>query len=99
MVYYSEHTTNPAQKKQLSIGSPMQIERRRATHHLFGGTVEVIIVESQKQLISLTHDLSLCGCFVTAKAPFPNGTRVSLKIANSKGTFSAVGNVAHRLYL
>jgi len=97
MVYYSEHTTNPAQKKQLSIGSPMQIERRRATHHLFGGTVEVIIVESQKQLISLTRDLSLYGCFITAKAPFPKGTRVSLKIASSKATFSAVGNVIHTL--
>jgi CheY-like chemotaxis protein len=97
MAYYSEHRTNPAQKKPLSIGSPMQIDRRRATHHLFGGTAEVIDVESQRQLISLTRDLSLYGCFIAAKAPFPKGARVRLKIANSKATFSAVGNVIHNL--
>ncbi len=97
MAYYSEHRTNPAQKNPLSIGSPMQIDRRRATHHLFGGTAEVIDVESQRQLISLTRDLSLYGCFIAAKAPFPKGARVSLKIANSKATFSAVGNVIHNL--
>jgi CheY-like chemotaxis protein len=97
MADYSEHRTNPAQKNPLSIGSPRQIERRRATHHLFGGAAEVINVESQKQLTSLTRDLSLHGCFITCKAPFPRGTRVSLKIANSKATFSAVGNVIHIL--
>jgi len=97
MAYYSEHRTNPAEKNPLSIGSPMQIDRRRATHYPFGGTAEVINVESKKQLISITRDLSLYGCFITAKAAFPRGTRVNLKIANSKATFSAVGNVIHNL--
>src|SRR5216683_3326919 len=85
MAYYSIHGTNPTQKNPLSIGSPTEIERRRATRHHFVSAVEVINVESQKQLISLTRDLSLCGCFVTAKARSPKGTRVSLKIANSAG--------------
>jgi hypothetical protein len=97
MAYYSKHRPNPAQKNLLSIGSPLQIERRSATRHHFVRAVEVINVESQKQLISLTRDLSFCGCFVTAKAPFPKGTRVSLKIANCKANFSAVGNVSHNL--
>jgi CheY-like chemotaxis protein len=97
MTYFSEHRTNPAQKNPLRVGSPMQIDRRRATRHLFAGTAEAINVESQKQLISLTTDLSLYGCFIAAKAPFPQGTRVSLKIANSKATFCAVGNVTHTL--
>ena len=97
MAYFSENRTSPAQKNPLSIGSPTQVERRRSTHHLFGGTADVINVESQKQLISLTRNLSLYGCFITAKAPFAKGARVSLKIANSKGTFSAVGNVIHNL--
>jgi hypothetical protein len=97
MAYYSEHRTNPAQKTPLSIGGPTQIERRRATRHRFVSAVEVINVESQKQLISLTRDLSLCGCFVTVKTPSPKGTRVSLKISNSKANFSAVGNVTHNL--
>src|SRR5882724_7698669 len=97
MAYYSVHRTNPTQKNPLSIGSPTQIEQRRATRHHFVSAVEVINVESRKQLISLTRDLSLCGCFVTVKAPALKGTRVSLKSSNSKGSFCAVGNSAHSL--
>src|SRR3981189_1932887 len=85
MIYYSVH------------GSPKEPERRRATRHHFVSAVEVINVESRKQLISLTRDLSLCGCFVTVKASSPKGTRVSLKISNSKANFFAVGNVTHNL--
>jgi len=55
MAYYSVHGTDPAQKNPLSIGSPTQIERRRATRHHFVSAVEVINVESRKQLISLTR--------------------------------------------
>src|SRR5438132_501874 len=54
-----------AEKSQLNIGSPMRIERRRATRHLLEGAAEVINVESQKQLTSLTRNLRLCGCFAT----------------------------------
>src|SRR5438876_12412757 len=97
MAYYSVHSTNPREKNQLSIRRPTQIERRRATRHHFVSAVEVINVESRKQLISLTRNLSLCGCFVTVKTPSPKGTRVSLKISNSKANFSAVGNVTHNL--
>ena len=84
-------------KRPSNIGTPMQIERRRAIRHLFGGAAEVTNVESQKQLMSLTRDLSLYGCFVTSKAPFPKGTGVRLKITNSKANFSAVGHVAYNL--
>src|SRR5437879_13593710 len=98
MAYYRLHGTNPAQKHPLSIGSPTQVERRRATRHHFVSAVEVINVESRKRLISLTRNLSLCGCFVTVKTPSPKGTRVSLKISNSKANFSAVGNVTYNLY-
>ena|SRR5205809_4576098 len=95
MAHYNEHITNPAQKNPFSIGGPTQIERRRTTRCHFVSAVEVITVESQKQVISLTRDLSLCGCFVTVKAPSPKGTRVSLKIADSRANFSAVGKVIH----
>jgi hypothetical protein len=80
-----------------SIVSPMQIERRRATRHLFGLAAEVINVESQTEITSVARDLSLYGCFVTSKAPFPKGTGVRLKIANSKANFSAIGHVAFNL--
>src|SRR5438876_525320 len=96
MAYYSVHSTNPREKNR-STGRPTQIERRRATRHHFVSAVEVINVESRKQLVSLTRNLSLCGCFVTVKVPSPKGTRVSLKISNSKANFSAVGDVTHNL--
>src|SRR5438445_9963428 len=98
MAYYRAHRTNPAQKNPFRIGSPTQVERRRATRHHFVSAVEVINVESRKQLISLTRNLSLCGCFVTVKVPPLKGTRVSLKISNSKANFSAVGDVTHNLF-
>src|SRR5713101_8534302 len=97
MANYSVHGTNPTQKNPLRIGNPTQIERRRATRYHFVSAVEVINVESRKRLISLTRNLSLCGCFVTVKTPSPKGTRVSLKISNSKANFSAVGNVTYNL--
>src|SRR2546430_11988879 len=93
MAYYSGPSTNPIMKNQLSIGRPSQIEWRRATRHHFVSAVEVINVESRKQLISLTRNLSLCGCFFTVKAPSPKVTRVSLNISNYKSNFSAVGDV------
>ncbi len=45
MAYYSVHRINPTQKNPLSIGSPTQIEQRRATRHHFVSAVEVINVE------------------------------------------------------
>jgi hypothetical protein len=74
-----------------------EIERRRAIRHLFGGAAEVINVESQTEITSVARDLSLYGCFVTSKAPFPKGTGVRLRITNSKANFSAVGHVAFNL--
>ena len=85
------------EKSQSNIGSPMQIERRRATRHLFGVAAEVINVESQAQITSLARDLNLYGCFVTSKAPFPKGTEVRLTITKSQTNFSAVGRVAFNL--
>lgn len=74
-----------------------EIERRRATRHLFGGAAEVINAESQTEITSVARDLSPYGCFVTSKTPFPKGTGVRLKITNSKVNFSAVGHVAFNL--
>ena len=74
-----------------------EIERRRATRHLFGGAAEVINLESQTEITSVARDLSSYGCFVTSKTPFPKGTGVKLKITNAKARFSAVGHVAFNL--
>src|SRR5260370_16909887 len=98
MGYYSVNGTDTLKKTPSSPGRPTQIERRRATRHHFVSAVEVINVESRKQLISLTRNLSLSGCFVTVKTPSPKGTRVSLKSSNSKANFSSVVDVTHNLF-
>lgn len=72
----------------------MQVERRRAARYHFGGIAEVIDVGSQKTLIELTRDLSLCGCFVKTKTPFPKGARVNVRITHSGATIAALGNVS-----
>jgi hypothetical protein len=72
----------------------MQLERRRAARYHFGGIAEVIDLGSQKTLVELTRDLSLYGCFVETKTPFPEGTPVNVKITHSGATIAALGNVS-----
>lgn len=57
----------------------------------------MINLESKTEITSLARNLSLYGCFVTSKTPFPKGTKVRLKITNSKANFSAEGHVAFNI--
>jgi hypothetical protein len=75
----------------------MQTERRRAPRHLLGGAVEVIDLESEKQIATLARNLSLFGCFVTTATPFVTGTKVRVRITHQGTTFAALGSVAHTL--
>ena len=72
----------------------MQTEHRRAPRHLLGGAVEVIDLESEKQIVTLARNLSLCGCFVATATPFVTGTKVRLRITHWGATFAALGRVA-----
>ena len=73
----------------------MQTEHRRAPRHLLGGVVEVIDLESEKELITVARNLSLFGCFVATATPFLTGTKVRLRITHRGATFAALGWVAH----
>ena len=73
----------------------MQTERRRAPRHLIGGSVEVIELESKKELVTVARNLSLFGCFVATATPFVTGTKVRLRITHRGATFGALGWVAH----
>jgi PilZ domain len=75
----------------------MQSERRRAPRHLLGGAVEVIDLESEKQITTSARNLSLFGCFVATTTPFVTGTKVRLRITHQGATFAALGWVAHTL--
>jgi hypothetical protein len=71
----------------------MQIDRRRATRYNFGAIAEVIDLGARKELVGITRDVSLCGCFVTTVTPFAKGTEVRVRIAGSGADFAAIGNV------
>lgn len=49
---------------------------------------------SQKILVEVTRDLSLSGCFVKTKTPFPKETRVNVRITHSGATIAALGKVS-----
>jgi hypothetical protein len=68
-------------------------EGRGATRYNFGAIAEVIDLDQPDALVSLTRDLSLSGCFVKTTTPYPEGTRVRVRIIHSGGEFVAVGNV------
>lgn len=55
----------------------------------------MIDVDSKKTLLALTTDLSMFGCFVRTKTPFPEGTSISLKITHRGVVFTTCGSVAH----
>jgi hypothetical protein len=71
----------------------MEFDRRRATRYNFGAIAEVIDLDQPDELVSLTRDVSLSGCFVVTTTPFPKGTRVRVRIKSSGGEVTAIGNV------
>lgn len=73
----------------------MDFIRRRAIRHYFGGPAEVTDLNNYTRLLALTTDLSAFGCFVRTRHPFPEGTRINLKITHEGVVFASCGNVAH----
>jgi len=73
----------------------MEFIRRRAMRYYFGGPAEVTDVGSKIQLLASTTDLSAFGCFVKTTNPFPQGTRIALKITHSGLVFATSGQVTH----
>jgi hypothetical protein len=69
------------------------IERRQTTRYDFGAIAEVIDLDTREDVIAITRDLSLSGCFVKTRAPFPKGTAVIVRIAFSGADFAATGRV------
>ncbi|PYU17909.1 MAG: hypothetical protein DMG32_26910 [Acidobacteria bacterium] len=71
----------------------MYAERRGATRSHFGAIAEVIDLDQTHEVVSITRDLSLSGCFVKTTLPFREGTRVRVRITHSGADFTALGNV------
>jgi hypothetical protein len=73
----------------------MKVEQHRALRRPFVARVEVVDVESERQVTSVTGDLSVFGCFVETPAPFPHGTKIRIRINHRGATFAALGFVSN----
>lgn len=73
----------------------MKVEQHRATRHPFAARVEVVDVESEKQVTAITGDLSVFGCFIETATPFPRGTKVRIRINHRGATLAALGYISY----
>ena len=59
----------------------------------FGAIAEVVDLDSREDVIVITRDLSLSGCFVKTNLPFPPATQVRVRITYAGLDFAATGVV------
>jgi len=52
-------------------------------------------MQSEKHISGHTKDLSLFGCFVETVTPFPDGTRLRLRISRGEKHLAAQGRVTY----
>jgi len=52
-------------------------------------------VQSEKRLDGRTKDLTLFGCFVETGSPFPQGTKIRVRISRAGAHVAALGKVVH----
>lgn len=69
------------------------IERRQATRYHFGAIAQVVDLDSDAEVVSITRDLSLSGCFVKTNTSLAPGTEVRVRIRSSGEVFAAVGRI------
>jgi hypothetical protein len=66
---------------------------RRSDRLSFGATAEVKELDSRKEQVLITRDLSAGGCFVKTAAPLPKGSRIRVRIEHAGAEFTAIGRV------
>jgi PilZ domain len=69
------------------------IERRQTTRYFLEATAQIVDLDSHAELVSVTRDLSLSGCFVKTTSTFPQGTKVGVLVTSSGTDFAARGKV------
>lgn len=67
------------------------------TRYDFGAIAEVVDLDSREDIIVVTRDLSLSGCFVKTRTPFAAGTEVRVRIAYAGSDFAATGSVTDNI--
>lgn len=70
-------------------------ERHRAPRPSFVAGIDLTDLESEKHLAAHIKNLNLLGCFVETVTPFPEGTKVRLRISHAGANLIAIGKVAY----
>jgi hypothetical protein len=73
----------------------MPLANHRASRFTFVARIDLTDVRSETQITERTSDLSLFGCRVGTQNPFPQGTKVKIRITHRSANFEALGRVAH----
>ena len=76
-------------------GRPIQSGFHRASRYPFAASIELTDLQSEKLLTARTTNLSLFGCYVSTTSPFPEGTKVSLKITHISTSLNALGKAVY----
>jgi hypothetical protein len=84
-----------ALNRNSEVVSPIPSGLHRASRFPLAASIELADVRSERLLTARTTNLSLFGCYVYATEPFPEGTKVSLRIAHGGTSFAALGKVVH----
>ena len=73
----------------------METERRHTPRYLFSALAEIVDEAENARTSSRVSDLSLHGCYVEMKNPFPEGTNVMIEISTETESLETHAIVAH----
>jgi hypothetical protein len=73
----------------------MNNERRRTPRYPFAGSIEMQQDSSEDKRTEKVSELSLNGCFVRMKEPYPVGTPLSVKVFTDSEFFEGRANVVY----
>jgi hypothetical protein len=73
----------------------MRTERRHAPRYPFSALAEIVDEKENARTSSQVSDLSLHGCYVEMKNPFPQGTNVIIEISTETESLETQATVAH----
>lgn len=70
-------------------------ERRAVRRHPFVALAELIGVGSNQRVAAQTTQLSSTGCYLGAANPFPEGSRIRIRLTKNGGVFESEARVLH----
>jgi hypothetical protein len=73
----------------------MRTERRHAPRYPFSALAEIVDGQENARTSSRVSDISLHGCYVELKDPFPQGTNVMIEISTETESLETHATVAH----